>query len=52
MGIGILAALGLFIGWAGFHKNARNEFHHEAELDPENAVEESGETFTVSAPAL
>lgn len=32
-GVAIVAAVGFFIGWLGFHKDTRNTFHTEGELE-------------------
>lgn len=34
IGITIVTAIGLFIGWLGFHKDTVNTFHTEAQLEP------------------
>ena len=34
-GVGIIAAIGFFVGWLGFHKNVRNTFHTEDKLESE-----------------
>ena len=33
VGVTVLAAIGFFVGWLGFHSNTRNTFHTEAELE-------------------
>lgn len=43
LAVAVVAAIGLTIGWLGFRRNARNEFDHEQELDPE-AVAVAGTT--------